>query len=287
MADLGMWKPVLTALALPPVPMLVLMLWGAWRLNRRRTGGVAMLLLGAVLSWFSACDVTAITLQDHVLHVPAPLSTEQRQALAAKVPAGGTARRNEAQRNPPRVAVIVLGGGMEPLAPEYGVANLSSQSTGRLLYGVWLSRQLGAPLGFSGGVGWAQKGQADGSSEAEVAARIAAQVHGVALRWVESASADTRGNADATVGMLAEQGVQEVVLVTSAFHMPRAQRDFEQAAAHWAQTRAGAVALHITPAATGYWRHEQRALLEWLPSGNGFLHVTAAVRECLGLLSRV
>jgi uncharacterized SAM-binding protein YcdF (DUF218 family) len=287
MADLGMWKPVLTALALPPVPMLVLMLWGAWRLNRRRAGGVPMLLLGAVLSWFSACDVTAIALQDHVLHAPAPLGADQRRTLAAQAGPGGAARRNDERRNPPRVAVIVLGGGMEPLAPEYGVANLSGQSMGRLLYGIWLSRQLGAPLGFSGGVGWAQKGAADGPTEAEVAARIAAQTHGLTLRWVESASADTRGNADATVALLASQGVQELVLVTSAFHMPRAQRNFEQAAAHWAQTRAGAVPVHVTPAAMGYWRHDVRSVLEWMPSGAGFTHVHAALRECLGLLSRV
>ena len=53
-----------------------------------------------------------------------------------------------------------------------------------------------------------QKGAADGPTEAEVAARVAAQEFGVKLRWVESESADTQANAERTMALLADQGVQ-------------------------------------------------------------------------------
>jgi uncharacterized SAM-binding protein YcdF (DUF218 family) len=289
MADLGMWKPVLTALALPPVPMLLLVMWGCRRLIQGKVGGLSLVGLSLLLSWFSACEITAIALQNHVLKVPPPMTMAQRQGLAQQFGGGqgGKAPRAAARNNAVPMAVIVLGGGVEPLAPEYGVSNLSSQSMDRLRYGLWLSRQLGAPLGFSGGVGWAQKGPADGPSEAEVAARIAAQEFGVALRWVEANSSDTRGNANETIALLGDQGVREVVLVTGAFHMPRARKVFEEAAAHWSGNHPGAPALHITPAATGYWRQDQRAVLAWMPSAPGMAHVHAALRECLGLLSGV
>ena len=52
----------------------------------------------------------------------------------------------------PKTAIVVLGAGRRLLAPEYGVAELSSMGTERLRYGVWLSRQTGLPLAFSGGV---------------------------------------------------------------------------------------------------------------------------------------
>jgi uncharacterized SAM-binding protein YcdF (DUF218 family) len=289
MADVGMWKPVLTALALPPVPMLVLVLWGAKRLIKGKVGGLGLIGLSVLLLWFSACDGTAIALQNHVLKVPAPLTLAQRQAPAQGGVPGqpGKASRSSGRAGSPQLAVIVLGAGLEVLAPEYGVSNLSGQSMERLRYGLWLSRQLGAQLGFSGGVGWAQKGPADGPTEAEVAARIAAQEFGVALRWIEATSSDTRGNANETIALLGDQGVREVVLVTGAFHMPRARKVFEEAAVHWSSNHPDAPAMHITPAATGYWRQDQRALLAWMPSAPGMAHVHAALRECLGLLSGV
>lgn len=273
MTEWGSFKPVLTALVMPPVPMLVMVLWGAllWR-QKRRFGGF-WLGLGVSLLWLAHCEATAIFLQDHVLHVAKALGEDQRAALTAR-----------ARKSPGTVAVIALGGGMQPLAPEYGVASLTGPSTERLRYGIWLSRQLHAPLGFSGGVGWAQKGLADGAGEAEVAARIAQQEYGVTMRWVESSSADTRGNAEGTVALLGEQGVKDIVLVTSAFHLTRATREFELAASHWSQTHAGAAPMRITPAGTAYWRHDTLPELEWLPSASGYWHVHAALRECLGLL---
>jgi uncharacterized SAM-binding protein YcdF (DUF218 family) len=273
MTEWGSFKPLLTALAMPPVPMLVMVLWGALRWRQGRRAGAFWLALGLGLLWLACCNGAAVFLQDRVLQTPPALGEAQRQALADRV-----------RKGPPTLAVIALGGGMQPLAPEYGVASLTGISLERLRYGVWLSRQLRAPLGFSGGIGWAQKGQADGAGEAEVAARIARQEYGLSMRWVESASADTRANAEGTVAMLAEQGVQDVVLVTSAFHLKRAVREFERAAAHRARTHPGEAQLRITPAGTAYWRQDMRTELEWLPSASGFWRVHAALREGLGLL---
>jgi hypothetical protein len=72
------------------------------------------------------------------------LSADRIQALKA-----------DAQAKRP-VAIVVLGGGMEALAPEYGVSSLRATSLERLRYGIWLGRETGLPVAFSGGVGWAQ-----------------------------------------------------------------------------------------------------------------------------------
>ena len=45
------WKPVLTALLLPPVPFLLLMLIGARLIVARRGLGWMLVLLGAALVW--------------------------------------------------------------------------------------------------------------------------------------------------------------------------------------------------------------------------------------------
>ena len=64
------------------------------------------------------------------------------------------------------VAIVILGGGSEPFAPEYGVSSLQAASLERLRYGLWLAGETGAPVAFSGGVGHAQAGA---TQEARVA----------------------------------------------------------------------------------------------------------------------
>jgi uncharacterized SAM-binding protein YcdF (DUF218 family) len=173
------------------------------------------------------------------------------------------------------VAIIVLGGGRESLAPEYGVANLNPHSMERLRYGAWLACQTGAPLGFSGGLGHAAQ---DGAAEAEIAADVAAREYGRALRWIESNSRDTRENAVQTVPLLRDAGVREVVIVTHGWHMPRALRAFREAADH------AKLALDIVPAPMGLARRIDRPALRWIPSAEGFTLVRAVLREKLGWL---
>lgn len=287
--DWGSYKPILTALILPPVPFLVLILIGARMILPRRGWGYAVLLLGVVGVWFSNCHVTAVWLQNQVLKPPGALLGPQQARLEGlgRAYAQQLAVTRRGQGHPasivPPAAIVALGGGRESLAPQYGTSDLSAYSAERLRYAIWLGRRTGLPVGFSGGVGWAQKGEV-GASEAETAARIAQQFYGVNLRWMETESADTRQNAAYTLAMLAEERVPEIVLVTDAFHMPRAQRLFDEAARQVAVKHPDWPTVRVTPAPLGYWR---RGDLDWLPSLAGAVNVRLALKECIGLLSGV
>ena len=109
---------------------------------------------------------------------------------------------------------------------------LNPASLERLRYGIWLGRQTGAPLMFSGGLGHASD---LGAAEAEVAAETAIRDFGRPLRWTESRSRDTRENAQYAVATLREHKVERLVIVTHGWHMTRALRAFREAS-----TRAGA-----------------------------------------------
>lgn len=280
MIEWGLYKPVLTALALPPVPFLILVLIGARAIASRRVSGHAALWLGVVGLWLSACQGTAIFLQDVILQPPAPFVAGKQGGASGDGSGDGSGKDAQAQ-----VAIVVLGGGRDALAREYALPDLTHTSAERLRYGIWLSRQTGWPLGFSGGVGWAQMGGKGAAiSEAAVAARIARDQYGWPLRWTEEESADTRGNARQTVAMLARQGVREIVLVTDAFHMRRARGVFEAAAQDEKARSPGGVAMSIKPAPLAYWQQSERPVLDWLPSGAGMMSVHVALRECLGLL---
>lgn len=279
MNDWGIYKPFLTALALPPVPFLLLILIGARLILPRRGVGYLVLMLGVVGVWMSTCQVTAVWLQDRFLRPPAALQGEALTRLELM----GRKGARSVPGAMPSAAIIVLGGGRESVSLEYGSADLSKFSAERLRYGIWLVRRTGLPLGFSGGVGWAQRGD-KGASEADIAAKVAQQTYGVPMRWVEAESADTRGNAALTVAMLADQHVPEIVLVTDAFHMPRALRDFEQAAQRHVDLRPGSPVIKVTPAPMGFWQHEDRTLFDWMPSISGSVGVRVALKECLAAL---
>lgn len=262
--DLQAWKPTLTALLLPPVPLLLLLLIGARQLASRRRGGWMLVWLAVVGLWFSCTTGAALALADAADLLSPPLSAARLKALAVQVKqraAGGRAR----------VAIVVLGGGRETLAPEYDAANLSADSLQRLRYGIWLARATGAPLAFSGGQGWAQK---PGEAEADIAARIAAAEFGQPLRWTENVSRDTRENAANTVPLLEAAGVDHLLLVTHGGHMRRALRAFEVAAG-------GRMVIEAAP--LGLARGGDRGLVDWLPSGPGSARFREMLREWVGL----
>jgi len=255
------WKPVLGSLLLPPVTFLLLTLVGARLMAWRRFWGWLLVLTASAGIWLSACYVVGERLQAVLLAPPPPLAPERIAAL----------KRDMLAR--PAVAIVVLGGGREAIAPEYGVANLKPKSLERLRYAVWLGRQTGAPLMFSGGLGHAAEA---GAAEADVAAEIAARDFGRPLRWTEGRSRDTRESAQFAVETLREHKIERLVIVTDGWHMPRALRAFRDAS-----RRAGA-GWEIVPAPMGLATQIERSSLRWIPSYEGFRLVRAVLREKIG-----
>jgi uncharacterized SAM-binding protein YcdF (DUF218 family) len=249
--DASALKPLLTTLALPPVSLLLLALLGLVLSLRQKQAGLALAIVSVLLLSLLSCHGSAVWLARNALPQFAPLPMAQLKARKVQ-------------------AIVVLGGGVLPQAPEYGQSQPGAHTAARLRYGVWLARQSALPLAFTGGLGWAASG-AQTDSEAVVAARVAQQDYGMALRWNEAESRDTAGNARLLAPMLRKDGVQRIALVTDAWHMPRAVAAFE---------RAG---LAVTPAPMGFVLPVESELLEWMPSAHGLLATRQVLREWLAL----
>lgn len=264
--DLVGWKPLVGALLLPPVPWIALILLGAAWLRQQRPIGWLLVLPACASLWLGSTSAVGEMLQRALLAPPPALTMHE---LAELKRSAAAARAGDA-------AIVVLGGGRESLAPEYGVSNLTPRSLARLRYGVWLGRETGLPLAFSGGVGYGVSGT---TPEAEIAARIAAQEFGRPLKWIETQSRDTRENAALTVPLLRQAGIRHVVLVTHGWHMARARRAFEEAVRH------GGGGMHITAAPMALARPVESPWLRWMPTTDGTIAVREALREWLGLIA--
>lgn len=253
--DYSVFKSLLLALALPPSPFLWLAAWGGWRLHRRRIGGGWLLAWALLALWMSATEAGA-ELLSRALGQPAALQPAAVSALKAQTDG----------------VVLVLGGGVNRAAPEYGQGVPNELTAQRLAYGVWLARRSGWPLAFSGGIGWQARSQKE--SEASIVGRVAAQDYGLPLRWAEGRSRDTRENAANTLPLLARAGVKQVVLVTHDAHMRRSLRAFESSAAP--------LGLRIVPAPVGRREDALGSLDDWCPSPGGFERFRYLVYETLG-----
>jgi uncharacterized SAM-binding protein YcdF (DUF218 family) len=248
-------KPILTTLAIPPAGPLLLAALGFGLARWRKWLGRSIAALALASLWLLSCNAVAVWLAQALLPQFAP------------VPPATAADYLQAQQVQ---AIVVLGGGVQPSAPEYGAAQPSAQTATRLRYGVWLARQSGLPLAFAGGVGWANSGTST-LSEGDVAKAMLVQDYGAQLRWVDDQSRDTVENAQQMQRLLAHDGVQRIALVTHSWHMPRAVQAFE---------RAG---FHVTPAPTSFTLPQQRSLLEWMPSSYGMQSSREILREWLGM----
>ena len=273
------WKPWLGSLLLPPVPLLLLVLVGVWLLvgrrqpsrptgptllrgpsQRRRVLGWACLLAGLIGLWLAATTALGATLVRVLTDPPPPLSAAQRAGL----------------RGAPHTAILVLGAGRQLQAPEYGTADLRPLTLQRLRYGLWLARQTGLPVGYSGGLG---HGASAGPTEADVAGRIAERDFGLRLRWLEDQSRDTDENARFSLRLLHADGVQTVVLVTHDFHQRRALAAFARA------SQRDGVTMAVLPAPLGGRAASALGLADWLPSADGFALTRNALHEWLGRLA--
>ena len=267
-SGLGSLKPLITALLLPPAPFIALALVGAGLTRRRPRASRVLVVLACAGLWLCSCVGAARWVENSRLVLPPPpLDAAARAGLKARAAAGEP------------LAIVVLGGGMNPESREYGGPDLAVPSLFRLRYAIWLGRETGIPVAASGGLGWGPTGPGS-QPEASRMAEIARAEYGAPLRWVEPVSRDTHENAVDTLALLRPAGIREIVLVTNGTHMPRALREFRGAAA----AESASAPIRITPAPMGQVRPPESAQLSWLPSPEGAQRMRAALHEALAHL---
>ncbi len=189
-------RNVARALVLPPAGPLLIAGFGLALtiMSCRRRMGIAASALGLGSLW-------ALSL---------PVVSSQLMRLATPYPALDDSQSQQAQ------AVVILAGGVRRYAPEYNEDAPSEITWQRLAYGARLARRKGLPVLVTGG-----RGEAAAMREFLVADFV------ITPRWVEEAARDTEQNARYSVRILAGDGIREVLLVTSDWHMRRAVAEFE------------------------------------------------------------
>ena len=119
-------------------------------------------------------------------------------------------------------AIVILGAGVYHDAPEYAADAVGGLTLERLQYGAYLRRQTGLPILVTGG------GLAGETPEAVLMKYSLEQEFKVPVRWVEARSLDTAQNARFSAAILKAAGIRRVLVVSHAWHLPRARIAFEQ-----------------------------------------------------------
>jgi uncharacterized SAM-binding protein YcdF (DUF218 family) len=239
-------RRLLEALCLPPASALIAFVLGALLARRWPRLGRTLQALGFAWLWLASTPLVAGML----------IATLQRHP---PLPASGAL--------PPADAIVVLSAEADVVGAEYGGAVVGALTMQRLRYGAALQRRTGLPMLVSGGV------PARGvPSLAALMAAAATRELGVPVRWQEDRSSDTRENARGSAELLRRDGVRTVLLVSSAWHLPRAVAAFE------------ATGLRVVAAPTGFRAPVLATAEDFVPHWHGLRDTSLALHEYVGRL---
>ncbi len=242
----------LQTLLLPPGLMIGMLVVGWLLVGRFRILGRFLMFAGVALLWLAST----------------PLVADLAIGLLEDTPA-----LKPADLMPPRAqAIVLMGGGRNTSAAEYEHRDVPNRYTlERIRYTAYLYRHTGLPILVTGG----RVFDANRPAEAELIRDVLRDDYRIPVRWLETASRNSRENAEHSRRLLAPLGIDRIYLVTHAFHMPRSRRAFE------------AVGFTVIPAPTAYLHDNNRDLplaLRLLPNIEA-LHVsTFFVHEVLGMM---
>jgi len=168
------------------------------------------------------------------------------------------------------MAIVLLGGGLYEKAPEYGGSDqLGPYSLRRTVYAADLAIQSKLPIYTSGGHPLSQQAGSEGGVMGRWLRRLGVPADSID---VETASNTTWENAERLAPMLEQAGIRKVVLVTSAWHMPRSV---------WCFTEHG---FEVIPAPADYLReaapYDARS---YFPRWNVLNESVLALHEYLGI----
>jgi uncharacterized SAM-binding protein YcdF (DUF218 family) len=231
-------KTLLRNLILPPAGPLLLATIGALLLRRRPLLARVLLALGLGSLWLLSLPIVADALTGLTEHYPPLDLTQPTQAQAI---------------------VILGGGGQRAFAPEYGGPAAEPLLLERLAYGAYVAHHTGLPVLVTGN-----------GIEAVAMRASLGRNFGIEVRWLDDRAYDTFDNARNSAQLLRADGVQRIVLVTSASHLWRAAREF---------TAAG---MEVIPAPAGVLAGRDVSPFRYFPEPQALLRSYLATYELLG-----
>jgi uncharacterized SAM-binding protein YcdF (DUF218 family) len=165
-------------------------------------------------------------------------------------------------------AIVVLGGGRNDRAVEYGGITVSNAEMERLRYAALLHRETGVPILLTGG-----DPINSGISEAQLMAQVLKDEFNITARWIEGDSHTTWENAELSDVMLSADGIKTAWLVTHAWHMPRSLQVFNNRSVKY------------LPASHSYgvsaW---DKKWMLWMPQASALARSGVALHEWLGFV---
>ncbi|UFH49763.1 YdcF family protein [Pseudomonas sp. KNUC1026] len=245
------WRYVIKQLLMAPGCLLVLIALAFW-LRRRRPGLAGLMFTLGFGGLWAMSSPAVVELAAHALETEPAMAPESWAGLREKAD-----------------AIVILGAGRERGDAAWGGEDQNTAlALERVRYGARLAKASGLPVLTSGGLHYGSP-----PSEAWLMARSLQEDFGVQARWLEEQSRTTWENAELSARLLKAEGVQRVVVVTQAWHAPRAR---------WCFERAG---LEVVSAPTGFAGVESaRPLGGWLPEGKAFWQSTQLLNEVAGSL---
>jgi len=230
-------KSILRNLILPPAGLLILAFVGLLLSRRQRRLGNALIATSLGLIWLGS--------------LPAVANWLQRQA--ERYPPLDLSKPLDAQ------AIVILAGGSERMAPEYGGLAIAGDTLERVDYGAYIARRTSLPVLVT----W---------SNSEAGAMRATLIRNLNItpRWVDSRSGDTFDNARFSARLLHADRVNRIILVTTSTHEWRAVHEFM------------AAGLQVVPAPVGSLIPQQLQLYSFVPAVGALMHSHEAVYELIG-----
>jgi len=243
-------------LLLPPGNIIVLALAGL--LARRRWWGKGLLILSVGLLYM----LSIAPVRDALIR---PLEFAYPALDVAEL----LSQNNQAATTLNTMAIVLLGGGTRENAPEYaGADDIPRFAMMRTIYAAELAIKSGLDVYATGG---RPLSLAEDSEGTLMRRRLLGFGVDAAQVFAEEASENTWQNAVYMQRMLHDKGITRVVLVTSAWHMPRSVWCFEQQG------------LTVIPAPLDYLSSQRRLDARgWFPDAGVLADSSLALHEYIG-----